>query len=101
MNQAGASQPFADHFSNIASCYADFRPHYPAALFDYLATLVPTDSIVWDCACGNGQATSDLASRFFKVFATDASQEQIASATPHLNVEYRVAIGEQSGFASG
>ena len=54
------SQPFHDHFSGVANRYADFRPHYPAALFDYLATLVPQSSVVWDCACGNGQATLTL-----------------------------------------
>ena len=35
------SQSFHDHFSDVAKRYADFRPRYPAALFDYLATLVP------------------------------------------------------------
>ena len=95
------SRTFADHFSDVAARYAGFRPHYPAALFEYLATLVPRDSSVWDCACGNGQATSDLAARFSKVFATDASREQIASATPSPNVEYRVALAEESGLPSG
>ena len=92
------SQPFHDHFSGVANRYADFRPHYPAALFDYLATLVPQSSVVWDCACGNGQATLDLAARFNKVIATDASREQIASASPHPKIEYRVAPAEQSGL---
>src|SRR4051812_25697672 len=92
------SQTFHDHFSAVANRYADFRPHYPAALFDYLATLVPLDSRVWDCACGNGQAALDLASRFQSVIATDASREQIASAIPHPNVEYRVAPADQSGL---
>src|SRR5438046_3072952 len=92
------SLTFHDHFSAVANRYADFRPHYPAALFDYLATLVPTGSRVWDCACGSGQAALDLASRFQNVIATDASREQIASATPHPNVEYRVAPAEQSGL---
>jgi SAM-dependent methyltransferase len=101
MSGTEVSQTFADHFSKVATRYADFRPHYPAALFDYLATLVPPDSTGWDCACGNGQATSDLAARFFKVFATDASREQIASATPYPNVEYRVALAEQSGLPPG
>src|SRR5258706_7811727 len=89
---------FHDHFSGVAKRYADFRPHYPAALFDYLATLVPQSSIVWDCACGNGQATLDLATRFGKVIATDASKEQIASATPHSKIECRNATAEQSGL---
>ena len=92
------SQQFHDHFSGVANRYADFRPHYPAALFDYLATLVPQSSVVWDCAAGNGQATLDLAARFDKVIATDASREQIASATPHPKIEYRVAPAEQSGL---
>src|SRR5262245_28229841 len=92
------SQPFHDHFSSVANRYANFRPHYPAALFDYLSTLVPRSSVVWDCACGNGQATLDLATRFEKVIATDASREQIASATPHPKIEYRVAPAEQSGL---
>ena len=75
------SGPFHDHFSTVAGRYADFRPSYPQALFDYLATLAATDSMVWDCACGNGQASVDLASRFHRVIATDASKEQIASAS--------------------
>src|SRR6478752_7460037 len=89
---------FHDHFSGVANRYADFRPHYPAALFDYLATLAPRNSVVWDCACGTGQATLDLAARFDKVIGTDASKEQIASALPHANAEYRVATAEQSGL---
>lgn len=93
------SQSFHDHFSQVASRYAEFRPRYPAALFDWLATLASPDSVVWDCAAGNGQASVDLAERFGRVIATDASQEQIASATPHPKIEFRVAPAEQSGLA--
>jgi ubiquinone/menaquinone biosynthesis C-methylase UbiE len=92
------SQAFHDHFSGVANRYADFRPHYPAALFDYLATMVPHASTVWDCACGNGQATVDLAARFERVIGTDASKEQIASAKANARIEYRVAPAEQSGL---
>src|SRR5215510_794235 len=92
------AQLFHDHFSSFANRYADFRPHYPAALFDYLATLAPRDALVWDCAAGTGQATVDLAQRFAKVVATDASHEQIASATPREGVEYRVALADASGL---
>ena len=92
------SQSFHDHFSDVAKRYADFRPHYPAALFDYLTTLAPRTSLVWDCACGNGQATVDLAERFERVVATDASREQVASAIRNPKVEYRVAPAEQSGL---
>ena len=101
MEKSRGSGGFHDHFSAVAVKYADFRPHYPAALFDYLATLVAAEATVWDCACGNGQATSDLAARFRKVVGTDASREQIESASPSPNVEYRVALAEQSGLADG
>jgi SAM-dependent methyltransferase len=92
---------FQDHFSAFANRYADFRPHYPAAIFDYLASLVPRTSLVWDCACGNGQATIDLAMRFDHVIATDASKEQIASATPDPKIEYRVAPADNCGLPNG
>lgn len=92
------SERFQDHFSAVAKDYADFRPHYPVALFDYLATIVPRSSLVWDCACGNGQATCDLALRYDSIMATDASKEQIASATLHPKVQYRVTPAEHSGL---
>jgi SAM-dependent methyltransferase len=93
------TQTFHDHFSAFANRYADFRPRYPAAIFDYLASIVPRTSLVWDCACGNGQATVDLAERFDRVIATDASGEQIKSATQHPKIEYRVATAESSRLA--
>jgi hypothetical protein len=40
--------------------YADFQPHYPAALFECLAILVPPNAAVWDCGAGSGRATLDL-----------------------------------------
>jgi SAM-dependent methyltransferase len=89
---------FPDHFSSVAARYADFRPSYPAELFDYLAMLVPRDAPVWDCAAGNGQATNGLAQRFPRVIATDASAEQIAAASALPNIEFRVALAEASGL---
>src|SRR4029078_487770 len=58
----------------------------------------PADSVVWDCAAGNGQATVDLAERFFQVIATDGSKEQISAAKPHPRIEYRIATAEESGL---
>ena len=95
------SQNFQDHFSRISSLYADFRPQYPAQLFDYLAELAPRRSLVWDCAAGTGQASVDLARRFDRVIATDASAEQIAAAKPMPKVEYRVAGAEKSSLPDG
>ncbi|OHE81407.1 MAG: SAM-dependent methyltransferase [Verrucomicrobia bacterium RIFCSPLOWO2_12_FULL_64_8] len=90
--------PFQDHFSGVAGNYAQFRPRYPAQLFDFLRSAAPRAGRVWDCACGSGQATRDLAERFAAVTATDASVGQIAAATPHPRVTYRVAPAETSGL---
>jgi len=76
-------QSFKDHFSPLASVYSESRPTYPAALLDFVAGLCTGHGAVWDCACGSGQAAIDLAARFDKVFATDASAKQIAGARPH------------------
>jgi ubiquinone/menaquinone biosynthesis C-methylase UbiE len=88
-----------DHFSAVAPSYAAYRPRYPSALFDFLAERAPSRGLAWDCACGNGQATIDLAERFDRVIATDASAAQIAQAPSHPRIEWRVAPGERSGIA--
>ena len=89
---------FKDHFSASAADYATFRPKYPAELFDFVASLVERRVRVWDCATGNGQAALPLAERFERVVATDASEEQIAHATPHPRVSYSVARADESGL---
>jgi SAM-dependent methyltransferase len=91
---------FPDHFSRIASSYAIYRPRYPGALFDFLAAQAPAHTLAWDCGCGTGQATLDLAERFERVIGTDASAAQIAQAPAHPRIEWRVAPGENSGIAS-
>ena len=87
-----------DYFSPVASQYAAFRPRYPRALFAWLATLTPGHQRAWDCACGSGQATSDLADHFDHVVGTDLSAEQLREATTRANIEYRVAVAEASGL---
>jgi SAM-dependent methyltransferase len=92
------AQPFDDHFAPVAGAYADFRPTYPAALFDWLAGIAPDRELAWDCACGSGQASVDLAARFERVVATDASAAQLAGAAAHARIEYRLAAAEASGL---
>lgn len=94
------SRSFSDHFSGVAGAYAEFRPRYPDALFDWVAGLAPRHELAWDCATGSGQAAVALAARFESVVATDASAGQIAAATPHPRVKYRVARAETSGLAA-
>mgnify|MGYP002336316199 CR=1 FL=1 len=94
-----ATPAFPDHFSAVAGNYADFRPSYPPALFSWLAAITPGHTLAWDCAAGSGQASVDLARRFDRVVATDASARQIGAARPHPKIEYRVAPAEASGLA--
>lgn len=85
---------FSDHFSSHAAGYASFRPRYPDALGDYLASLVPSRSLALEFGCGSGQFTELLAARFARVIALDASAEQIAAAPRRGNVELRVGRAE-------
>ncbi|MCB9838050.1 MAG: methyltransferase domain-containing protein [Phycisphaeraceae bacterium] len=89
---------FHDQFSDKPRAYAQSRPTYPAELFGWLATLTPRGSSVWDCATGNGQAAVELASRFDRVVATDASASQLEHAARRDNIDYRVATAESSGL---
>ena len=94
-----AQTAFKDHFSGHAADYSRYRPGaYPAALFQALAALAPDRGCVWDCATGNGQAALGLAALFDRMEATDASDKQIAAATPHPSIHYAVAPAEQSGL---
>ena len=89
---------FKDHFSRQAAAYAAYRPHYPDALFDFVAGLTNEHKLALDCGTGNGQAAIGLAPRFEKVLATDPSAGQIQHATPRANIEYKVAPAESSGL---
>src|SRR4051812_4007440 len=86
------------HFNTQAKLYAEYRPDYPAALFEFIAAEAPDHKLAWDCATGNGQAAIWLATHFERVIATDISAEQIAQAKPHQRIEYRVAPAESSGL---
>ena len=87
-----------DYFSSCSSQYAAFRPRYPKELFAWLASVTNSHERVWDCACGNGQASVDLAEWFRQVSGTDLSAEQIANARAHPRVEYTVGLAEASGL---
>jgi ubiquinone/menaquinone biosynthesis C-methylase UbiE len=87
---------FKDHFSSGSPNYARFRPRYGRELFAHLASLVSNHRLAWDCATGNGQAAIPLSEFFDRVIATDASEEQIQSATRNSRIEYRVAPSEKT-----
>jgi SAM-dependent methyltransferase len=85
---------FKDHFSRQAADYSRYRPAYPSALIDYVASLAPDRALVVDCATGNGQAAIALAEHFDQVIAVDASAAQLEQALPHPKVRYERALAE-------
>ena len=91
---------FKDHFSKQATEYTKYRPHYPAALFEYLAGLTKSHEIAWDCATGSGQAALGLTPYYAQVIATDASEKQIANAMEHSKIRYAVAPAEKTEIES-
>ena len=92
---------FQDHFSTGSDLYARYRPRYPAALFDFLAAEAPDHTLAWDCACGSGQATEALGSRFRRVLGTDASIPQIVGAENSAPTAYAAALAEAPPLAPG
>jgi SAM-dependent methyltransferase len=94
------TKPFIDLYSNVAANYVA-RPHYPQALFQWLAEQAPATGTAWDCACGSGQASHDLAHYFDQVISTDASGSQIKLATPNSKIEFRQAAAEVSELKTG
>lgn len=92
---------FKDYFSGHAADYATYRPHYPAALFAWLAQQCPQPERAWDCATGNGQAAIALTPHFQQVIATDGSAAQLEQAPPHPQVNFRVALAEESPLEDG
>ncbi len=90
----------SDHFSTQSTQYAAYRPVYPPCWFDWLAEQVHQRHTAWDCACGSGQATQDLARKFRHVIATDLSAAQLSHAPSLPNVEWRTAHAEESGLES-
>jgi SAM-dependent methyltransferase len=89
---------FRDHFSGHAAGYAAYRPHYPGALYAWLASLVQAHDAAWDCATGNGQAAHGLVPYFEQIYATDASVAQLEHVVPHSKIAYQVATAEASGL---
>jgi len=92
---------FADHFSQLAARYAEYRPHYPPELTEALAERCTGRHLAWDVGCGSGQLSVALATRFVRVIATDPSQAQLDHAARHGRVDYRCEPAEASSLDDG
>ncbi len=84
------------YFGENARDYRAFRPDYPEALFDWLASAAPARGLAWDCGAGSGQATMGLARHFESVLATERDPRQLAQAPRRDNIDYRLAAAEEN-----
>lgn len=96
-----AAHAFKDHFSAVATDYANSRPEYPHGLYAWIATIAPARGCAWDAGCGSGQASRGLATEFDRVVATDPSAAQIAQASGPDNIRFSVGAGEHSALDDG
>lgn len=78
-------------FGARAGLYANFRPPYPPALFNWLAANSPARSVALDLACGNGQASLPLRQHFSRVLACDSSLAQLQAMPAQHDLELFVA----------
>jgi ubiquinone/menaquinone biosynthesis C-methylase UbiE len=88
-----------DLFSERADLYAQYRPTYPEALYEYMLSFVKESKAAWDCATGNGQAAVRLAQSFEQVEATDISEAQLRNAVQRANIHYQLSPAETTPFA--
>ncbi|HIC7208906.1 class I SAM-dependent methyltransferase [Burkholderia stabilis] len=90
-----------DLFSALSHTYRRYRPTYGDGIFTFLAATAPSRLAAWDCACGSGQATVNLAMNFDQVVATDISEQQLALAPRLANVRYRAEPAERVSLPTG
>jgi ubiquinone/menaquinone biosynthesis C-methylase UbiE len=55
--------------------------------------------VVADIACGNGQASVDLAEHFKTLIGIDAAPQQVAEAPPAFNMRFMLGTAEATGVA--
>jgi SAM-dependent methyltransferase len=86
-------------FGASAASYANFRPHYPAPLFVWLAQHSPANLRALDIGCGNGQASRPLCAHFTQVLACDCSFAQLAATEPQPNLQLLLADAQELPIA--
>ena len=89
-----------DNFSIQAGLYAQYRPTYPAELFEYITGFVKNKNTAWDCGTGNGQSAAVLSKYLKKAIATDISSKQIEHAETANNIFYSVQPSEHTNIES-
>ena len=63
-----------------ALAYSLHRPRYPEKLIDLACSNLKSHELALDVACGSGQLTHSLSTRFEKVIGIDRSKAQLEKA---------------------
>lgn len=80
-------------FGDNAGDYRAFRPHYPDALFAWLANAAKQDRLAWDCGAGK-RASGARTVAPFHPRARHGPRSPAAGARARPNVDYRLARAE-------
>lgn len=82
-------------FNEAAEIYDAVRPSYPAALFDALFEMLPSDSTIVEVGPGTGQATRDLLARGAAVHAIEIGPRMATKLRSNLPSDrLRVTVGD-------
>lgn len=86
-------------FGAVASTYADLRPSYPPALFDFLdANLAGPRALCIDIGAGTGKASLDLMRRFERVIAVEPDPRMLDATPADAAFEKIAAAAEDVDF---
>ena len=93
--------PYNDYFSTQAREYKKFRPQYPQELYEFLGADLKRDSVILDCATGNGQAALGmLEASDVRAIGIDVSFEQLSNAPTRSNCCWIRSSAEKLPIAS-
>ncbi len=86
-----------DYFSPVAKSYRKYRPsNIPQELYQELSQATEENQAAYDCGTGNGQVANQLVAYYDRVYASDASSEQIRYAIKNSRIKYFIAQAESS-----
>lgn len=89
-------------FGDVAARYADLRPSYPPALFDFLeARLDGPRRFAVDLGAGPCKASLDLAALFQKVTAVEPDRRMLDAAPADARIEKINCAAEDAEFPAG
>ncbi len=89
-------------FGDVAASYADLRPSYPPALFDFLESrLEGPRRFAVDLGAGPCKASLDLAVRFEKVTAVEPDRRMLDAAPAGARIEKITCAAEEAEFPAG